>query len=265
VTFLESFPGVLEIVAEEFDCKSNELLAGGKLPHLNLSEARAIAAWIAYKTGTVSFPALGRMLGMGHPAVCARVKAVARRRDQEPQLAALSKVAKPPKKPRKPRAPSPPFNALEALAAADAVLKLPPANPIKSRRVAPVGMLVRRFALPIDLCPTTNSTRHSKGWMLAKMKENLRAVMLKQTRGTVRPTPLRGRPMLRCIRFSKRAPDRYADWMKMAVDRLLVGEKRLGYLVDDDEMHVDIHAWWEPSPLKSKGFCVIEIWTGVTP
>jgi hypothetical protein len=177
----------------------------------------------------------------------------------------LTAAAKPAKKARKPKVPSPPFNAAEALAAADAVLKLPPENPIKSRRVAPVGALVRRFALPIDLCPTTNSTRHQPGWALAKMKTNLFVVLLKQVRGTIRPTPLRGRPMIRCIRFSSRAPDRHSDWAKMAIDRLLVGEKRLGYLVDDDETHADIHMSWEKSPLKSKGFCILEIYTGEEP
>lgn len=89
LTFIEAFPGVLAAVAAEFDCRPSELLAGGKLPHLNLSEARAIAAWMAHGTGTVSFPALGRLLGMGHPAVCARVKAVANRREREPRFREL--------------------------------------------------------------------------------------------------------------------------------------------------------------------------------
>lgn len=167
---------------------------------------------------------------------------------------------KPPKKPRKPKVPSPPFNALEALAAADAVLELPPAQP-HIQRMPGVGRLVQRFSLPIDLCPTTNSTRGRPGWLLAKYKENLRAVMLKQTRGTVRLAPLNGRPMLRCVRFSSREPDRFSDWAKMAIDRLMVGKKRLGYLRDDSPTACQIECWWEPIE-RERGIVLIEIWTG---
>lgn len=179
---------------------------------------------------------------------------------KRPKIAKPPAVPKAPKKPRKPRAPSPPFNAIEALAAADAVLKLPPAQS-HIVRVPGVGELVRRFSLPIDLCPTTNGTRHRPGWALAKDKENLRVVMLKQTGGTVRPAPLKGRPMLRCIRFSSREPDRFSDWAKMAIDRLMVGEKRLGYLRDDSPAACQVECWWEPIK-RERGIVVIEIWTG---
>jgi len=84
--FQMQFPGVIESVAEEFDCRPRELLAGGRLSSRNLSEARAVAAWVAYQTGTVSFPVLGRMLGMKYPATRVRVMAVARRREREPRF-----------------------------------------------------------------------------------------------------------------------------------------------------------------------------------
>jgi hypothetical protein len=183
------------------------------------------------------------------------------RAPRAPRAPKAPAAPKAPRAPRKPRAPSPPFNALEALAAADAVLKLPPAEP-HIQRVAGVGELVRRFALPIDLCPTTNSTRHRPIWALAKDKKNLFAVMMKQTRGTIRPVPLKGRPMLRCIRFSSREPDRYSDGFKMAIDRLMVGKERMGYLRDDSPRACQIEMWWEKSPPSTKGFCVIEIYTG---
>jgi len=89
LNFREKFPGVIEAVAREFDCCSCELLAGGRLESLKLSEARAVAAWLAYQTGDVSFPVLGRMLGMKYPATRARVMAVARRREKEPKFMAL--------------------------------------------------------------------------------------------------------------------------------------------------------------------------------
>ncbi len=174
--------------------------------------------------------------------------------------AAAPKAVKTPR----PKKPAPdPLNWRQALIDADKVLAEPPAFP-HIVRVTGVGELVRRFAVPIELCPTTNETRHQKGWQLAKTKKNLFAVMLSQTR-MIRSVPLPGRPMLRCIRFSSKEPDKYSDWMKMAVDRLLVGEsiddQRLGYLSDDSPSRVDIHAWWEAVP-KGKGFCVIELWTG---
>ena len=175
------------------------------------------------------------------------------------------KVAAPaaPKAPRPKKPPPAPLDWRRALVQADAILAAPPAFS-HIERVAGVGELVRRFAVPIELCPTTNETRHQKGWQLAKTKTNLFAVMLQQTR-MIRSKPLLGRPMLRCIRFSSKEPDKYSDWMKMAVDRLLVGEslddKRLGYLSEDCPARVDVHAWWEQAP-RGEGFCVIEIWTG---
>lgn len=89
MNFREKFPGVIEAVATEFDCLPSELLAGGRLESLRLSEARAVAAWMAYQTRKVSLPVLGRMLGMQYPATRARVTVVARRREREEQFREL--------------------------------------------------------------------------------------------------------------------------------------------------------------------------------
>lgn len=153
------------------------------------------------------------------------------------------------------------FNAHEVFAMAADVLLRPPA---KSHivRVQGRGRLVRRFALPIELCPTTNATRYApKGWA-ARIKEDITTVMLVQTQGRVRMNPLPGRPMIIGIRFSRRQPDRFANGFKMAIDRLLVGDNRLGYLREDNPDRIDEHQRWELAPKGSKGFALLEIWSG---
>lgn len=152
------------------------------------------------------------------------------------------------------------FNAAETMALAADVLSRPPA---KSHivRVQGRGRLVRRFALPIELCPTTNATRHAPKGQNARVKKDITTVMLVQTQGRVRMNPLPGRPMVIGIRFSSRQPDAYSDGFKMAIDRLMVGDHRLGYLRDDSPDHCEIHQRWEKAP-KGAGFAILEIWSG---
>ena len=69
--------------------------------------------------------------------------------------------------------------------------------------------------------------------------------------------------MLRCIRFSSIEPDTYSDGFKMAIDRLMLGKERLGYLRDDRPSDCEIVQCWEFVP-PGQGFAVIEIWTGET-
>lgn len=140
------------------------------------------------------------------------------------------------------------------------VLSRPPAKP-HIVRVPGKGRLVRRFALPLELCPTTNATRHRHKGVNARTKADISTVMLVQTQGRTRRAPLPGRPMIIGIRFSSRAPDVYSDGFKMAIDRLMVGEKRLGYLRDDGPGHCEIVQRWEKAP-KGQGFAVLEIWSG---
>lgn len=147
----------------------------------------------------------------------------------------------------------------EALARADEILSAPPAKP-HLVRVTPVGKLVQRFAVPLELLPTSNSTRHQKPWLLAQMKERLGALMFAQSGGKRREI-LPGRPMVRCIRFSTVEPDKYSDGFKLAVDKLCVQKNGLGFIRDDRPMDVDLHQAWEYAP-KGKGFGLIEVWTG---
>lgn len=143
----------------------------------------------------------------------------------------------------------------DALNRADAILAAPPARP-HIERVSGKGHLVQRFALPLDLCPSSNLTRHGKPWVLGKMKERLSVLMFVQAKGG-RRAPLPGRPMVRCVRFSALAPDKYADFGKLPIDVL----KKLRYIVDDRQSVCDVNQWWEPGP-RGNGMVLVEVWTG---
>jgi hypothetical protein len=153
------------------------------------------------------------------------------------------------------------FDAAETMAKAADVLSRPPAK-AHIVRVQGRGRLVRQFALPIELCPTTNATRHAPKGLNARIKADITTVMLVQTQGRVRMNPLPGRPMIIGIRFSSRQPDRFCNSFKMAIDRLMVGDNRLGYLREDNPDRIDEHQRWEKAPKGDKGFAILEIWSG---
>jgi hypothetical protein len=155
---------------------------------------------------------------------------------------------------------SAPFDYRDALRRADEILAFPPAKP-HIERVEPVGKLVKRFALPLDLLPTTNGTRGRPGWALAKIKKQIWQELWNQNSHQIREYPLAGRPLVRCIRFSSVEADALSDWPKMAIDKLCCGHERLGYLKDDRPSDIKLVAWWEPGP-RGDGFAVIEIYSG---
>lgn len=160
------------------------------------------------------------------------------------------------KKPSRRRAPPPHFSIPEAFALADDILSRPPAPGLFIKRPKPRGELVARFALPLHLCPTTNATRGAPDWKLAKLKRAIGNLMIVQARRSRAPLP--GRPQVIARRFSERETDPHSDWGKMAIDRLVVGEKKLGYLRDDKGSEAEIHQVWEPAP-HGKGAVIIEV------
>jgi hypothetical protein len=149
----------------------------------------------------------------------------------------------------------------EALNRADAILVAPPAR-AHIVRTAPVGFLVQRFALPLDLLPPTNNTRHGRVYVLAKIKERLGLLMWVQAKGG-RKTPLDGRPFVRCVRFSAVEPDKYNDGFKFAIDKLCRKKNALGYLRDDRPSDCEVVQSWEYAPPR-RGFGLIEVWTGAS-
>lgn len=145
---------------------------------------------------------------------------------------------------------------------ARATLESPPARS-HVVRVEPVGVLVASFVLPLDLCPTLNAYAQMKPWQRQKLKGPLLLVMHSQLRDRPR-APLSGRPFVRAIRFSSVEVDRDSGWGKLAIDRLTPKHAGLGLIEDDRPSKLDLQAWWEPAP-PSKGFCVVEVFTGSEP
>lgn len=137
-----------------------------------------------------------------------------------------------------------------------ASLEQPPALPT-IKRPKRRGELVARFALPLELCPTTNSTRHADGRVLGRLKKALGEMMFAQHGGRAQG-PLDGRPQVICRRFSSVETDPYSDWAKFAVDKLMVGKNRLGLIRDDKGSDIELHQVWEPAP-PGEGFVIIEV------
>jgi hypothetical protein len=148
----------------------------------------------------------------------------------------------------------------DALNRADAILAAPPARS-HVVRVKPVGALVQRFVLPLELVAPQNRTRHGKPWILGKLKEDVGLLMLRQAGFRKQSRALPGRPMVRCVRFSSVEPDKYNDGFKFAIDRLCWGPNRLGYLRDDRPADADVHQLWEYAPPK-QGFGLVEVFSG---
>lgn len=172
---------------------------------------------------------------------------------------------------RAPRKPPGTFSVPGALAFVDSVLAGHPTGHLP--RVPGRGVLYARFVLPLALLPTTNARAHQKPWALGAMKAKVHRMMWLQHQ-TIRSVPLPGRPFVRCVRFSTKEPDAFADWAKMAIDCLTMprapkkpgGRKKLGLglLYDDAPKYVELaQPWWEKvSP--GYGCCLIEVFAGAT-
>lgn len=183
--------------------------------------------------------------------------------------------------PRRPRKLKPPFDAAAALAMVLNIRSRPPANE-RVKRVEPVGSLVARWILPLDLAPTGNVYSERGKRALGGIKDRCRKEMLRQIGGVRPDTPLPGRPMVIVTRFSSSEPDVTAAHSKVPVDALCIDSpkrpekmpehiwaqirpklprKKLGYLVDDAPKFADVRECWEPVA-PGKGCVVIELWTG---
>lgn len=148
------------------------------------------------------------------------------------------------------------------------------------KRVDPVGKLVVRFALPLDLCPTVNMTRRMPPWRYGQVKEQLFSMMwVQMTNQDVRPyETLPGFPFARCVCFSQRERDPNCGFEKQALDICLRGIVRrnrktgkinhvsgLGLIEDDKGTKLNRSTWWEPAPLGISGGVLLELWTGDEP
>lgn len=152
------------------------------------------------------------------------------------------------------------FDWREALVRAELVLSQPPAI-ARIQRPVRRGERVARFVLPLELCPTTNRTRHTHPGQHAKTKAQILTLMRNQARVIVAQA-LPGRPQVLCLRLSSTEPDAYSDWAKMAIDALCVAMGRrkdgLGYLRDDRPSDAEVVQYWEPAK-RGAGFVYIEV------
>ena len=131
-------------------------------------------------------------------------------------------------------------------------------------RIEPKGHCKFRCVLPLELCPTTNKTRHTSRWSHNQRMVRLRNLMSAQALACgwhVSFGPLPGRPQVICIRFSTRRPDRFGDWAKEPVDLLTSKNNGLNFIRDDSDLHCDLYQTWEPSGKRGVGCCLIEVWT----
>lgn len=159
----------------------------------------------------------------------------------------------------------PQFSHGRAMAMADEIFSKPPAL---LRLVRPViaGNRVARFALPLELCQPTNRTRGAAGWAIGKTKARLATLMGLQC--APRKTPIPGRPVVVCTRFSSTEPDKYSDWGKAAIDVLCApnerAPRRLGLIRDDKPKDAEIVQRWEPAK-PGAGMVLIDVYEGTTP
>jgi len=129
------------------------------------------------------------------------------------------------------------------------------------------------FILPLRLCKSTNTMGHmgGRGWQLGRHKKSVWEAMRLQA--APRREPLPGRPMVVCVRFSIREPDKYADWGKVPIDKLLPTRQRrtqkglsivhgLNYIIDDSPKHADIHQLTWLVSRRADEVVVIRIYSG---
>lgn len=160
------------------------------------------------------------------------------------------------------------FSIPAALRRADEIM----AGPCRGHlpRVPGRGELVQRFALPLQLVRPQNRTRGAQAWAMAALKAKVFRIMVLQ-HPEIRREPLRGRPLIRAIRFSSAEPDAMNDGFKVPIDilgpakppRRPGGRKKLGLglIHDDAPRFVELASWWEYAR-PGEGFAILEVWSG---
>lgn len=125
-----------------------------------------------------------------------------------------------------------------------------------------------RAVLPVELCPTMNELlRLHFGAKSSIQKKTLNAIWT-QNHCKLWATPLKGRPLVRCIRFTPRATDEDASFTKVPLDVLTTGVRgggphHLGVVEDDNREAIETRTWWEPSPTNMQ-FVYLDVSGGTT-
>lgn len=136
-------------------------------------------------------------------------------------------------------------------------LSRPPAEFVE--RPEPKGLLVARYVLPLELCPTLNAFAEMPNWKRLKIKKQ--ALLLMCVQHDLRLPTIPGRPWAQAVRFSSRAPDEQSGWSKVMVDRLTPRHGGLGLIEDDRRNRLELHCRWEPAP-PGAGFVLLDVHTG---
>ncbi len=163
-----------------------------------------------------------------------------------------------------------PFSVSGTLARAAEILANPPAKAHIVRQPA-AGELLHRLAIPLRLCKPQNRKAKAAPWEFSATRKALLQLLSLQL-GGVPHAPLKGRPVVQCIRFSARAPDAFADSFKTPIDCLCPSRVRkhkgraqrvpgIGLIADDRPEACDVRQRWEYAPAGA-GFCVIDVYSG---
>ncbi len=131
------------------------------------------------------------------------------------------------------------------------------------------------FVLPLSLCKPMNQLARSgmagSRWAMGAHKGKVRDAMRLQH--SPRREPLSGRPQIICVRFSIIEPDKFADWAKVPIDKLLPTRQQvtkkgisiihgLNYIVDDAPRYADVHQLWWPVSKRADQCVVIKVLSG---
>jgi hypothetical protein len=152
-----------------------------------------------------------------------------------------------------------PGNAACLSFAIDALSK-PPAKP-HIVRPEPAGELVWECVVPGVYCQPGNIQSRTHWSVYHKAKKRCLGHMRGQLLGRRRTEALPGRPCVHVVRFTSVRPDKRSNWDKAPVDCLTGKHGGLGFLRDDCEEDVDLHAWWEPGKEK-QGFVLVRVYAG---
>ncbi len=111
-----------------------------------------------------------------------------------------------------------------------------------------------RAVLPVELCPTFNELNRMHFGAKSSIQKKVLNAIWTQNQCKLWATPLKGRPLVRCVRFTPRATDGDASFTKVPLDALTTGRigggpHHLGVIDDDGLESVITRTWWEPSAL----------------
>lgn len=129
------------------------------------------------------------------------------------------------------------------------------------------GPVHLRAVLPIEFCPRMNELLRLHFGAASSLKEKTIKAIFQQNRCQQWAKPITGRPLVRFVRFTTKAPDDDSSWTKSPLDVLTTGIRgggphHLGVVEDDNREAIELRAWWEPS-VPNMQFVYLDVSGGV--